>query len=96
MEGERSTGTGTSWVDDPLAGIIPRTLHMLFDKLEGQEFTVRVSYIEIYNEELVDLMSESVVSPSNTKLKIFEDNNKKVYHVFDIPIGHYFRLEKNY
>ena len=51
---------------------------MLFDKLEGQEFTVKVSYIEIYNEELMDLMSDNIVSASNPKLKIFEDNNKKV------------------
>ena len=44
---------------DPLSGIIPRTLSNLFDELRIQqvEFTVRVSFLEIYNEELLDLLS---------------------------------------
>jgi len=44
---------------DPLSGIIPRTLSNLFDELRMQqvEFTVRVSFLEIYNEELLDLLS---------------------------------------
>jgi len=40
------------------------------------EFTVRVSYLEIYNEELIDLLgAESVDNP---RLKIYEDHVKKV------------------
>ena len=44
---------------DPLSGIIPRTLSNLFDELTKQqvEFTVQVSFLEIYNEELLDLLS---------------------------------------
>jgi len=43
----------------PLSGIIPRTLSNLFDDLRIQqvEFPVRVSFVEIYNEELFDLLS---------------------------------------
>lgn len=44
--------------------------------LQGCEFTVRVSFLEIYNEELIDLLgAESVENP---RLKIYEDNVKKV------------------
>lgn len=48
-----------SYPQDPLSGIIPRTLSNLFDELRIQqvEFTVRVSFLEIYNEELLDLLS---------------------------------------
>ena len=48
-----------SYPQDPLSGIIPRTLSNLFDELRMQqvEFTVRVSFLEIYNEELLDLLS---------------------------------------
>lgn len=54
------------------AGIIPRTLYSLFHKLEETESTVKCSFIELYNEELRDLLSYE----DNTKLKIF-DNEKK-------------------
>ena len=44
---------------DPFSGIIPRTLSHLFDELRIQEVecTVRVSFIEIYNEDIYDLLS---------------------------------------
>ncbi|TPX40808.1 hypothetical protein SeMB42_g05867 [Synchytrium endobioticum] len=56
------------------AGIIPRTLYSLFDTLERDqnEYSVRVSFIELYNEELKDLLSVDDV-----KLRIFEDLAKK-------------------
>lgn len=50
---------------------------MVFLLFKGLEFTVRVSFLEIYNEELIDLLgAESVENP---KLKIYEDVTKKVY-----------------
>lgn len=57
------------------AGIIPRALHALFNKLEisDEESSVKCSFIELYNEELRDLIS----ADENVKLKIYEDNNKK-------------------
>ncbi|ESN96200.1 hypothetical protein HELRODRAFT_68075 [Helobdella robusta] len=78
MEGERSEDTSVSWEEDPLAGVIPRVMNQLFSRLQmqGLEFTVRVSFLEIYNEELIDLLgSESVDGP---RLKIYEDTTKKM------------------
>src|ERR1700744_371852 len=54
------------------AGIIPRVLYSLFHKLEDTESTVKCSFIELYNEELRDLLS----ADDNTKLKIFENEKK--------------------
>src|SRR5437764_2987829 len=58
------------------AGIIPRTIYELFDKLdaEGTEYTVKCSFIELYNEELRDLLSPD----DSAKVKIFDDKNSVV------------------
>ncbi|KAF2173147.1 hypothetical protein M409DRAFT_17093 [Zasmidium cellare ATCC 36951] len=81
------TGTGKTYtmsgdVTDVLpipeaAGIIPRVLHTLFAKLgddesEKVEHSVKCSFIELYNEELRDLLS----AEDTTKLKIFDEANK--------------------
>ncbi|TIB74304.1 hypothetical protein E3Q23_02728 [Wallemia mellicola] len=59
------------------AGIIPRALHSIFNKLEHAkaECSVRVSYIELYNEELRDLLSLNYKPPSvaSEGLKMFGD-----------------------
>jgi len=80
------TGTGKTYtmsgdMSDTLgllsdaAGIIPRVLHSLFGKLEADEAesSVKCSFIELYNEELRDLLAVD----ENTKLKIFEDGQRK-------------------
>lgn len=63
---------------DPLAGIIPRTLHQIFEKLSenGTEFSVKVSLLEIYNEELFDLLSPS--DEVSERLQLFDDPRNKV------------------
>lgn len=57
------------------AGIIPRVLYALFSKLESEETenSVKCSFIELYNEELRDLLS----TDDAVKLKIYDDNSKK-------------------
>ncbi|ETI28940.1 hypothetical protein G647_01392 [Cladophialophora carrionii CBS 160.54] len=57
------------------AGIIPRVLYSLFQKLDADEVecSVKCSFIELYNEELRDLLS----SDDSVKLKIFDDANRK-------------------
>lgn len=78
MEGHRVEGNFRSYKDDPESGIIPRTLHQIFEILESQEteYSVKVSSIELYNEELRDLLCESSTEDPN-KLRIFEDAAKK-------------------
>ncbi|KZL74326.1 kinesin motor domain-containing protein [Colletotrichum tofieldiae] len=57
------------------AGIIPRALHALFNKLEvdDTESCVKCSFIELYNEELRDLIS----AEEGPKLKIFDDTSRR-------------------
>jgi kinesin family member 11 len=67
------------------AGMIPRVLSKLFQHLEKNfvDYSVKVSYVELYNEELRDLFaSESTTNTtygSNTVpgLKIFDDSAKR-------------------
>ncbi|KAG0177467.1 kinesin motor protein cin8 [Apophysomyces sp. BC1034] len=53
------------------AGIIPRAIYELFETLNNQkaEYSVRVSLIELYNEELRDLLNTS----NPRCLRIYED-----------------------
>lgn len=59
-----------------MVGIIPRALSHLFDELRMMqvEFSVRISYLELYNEELCDLLSND---DSTSKIRIYDDGNKK-------------------
>lgn len=63
--------TDTMGILSDAAGIIPRVLYALFQKLEDRESSVKCSFIELYNEELRDLLSEE----EGTKLKIYDDNS---------------------
>ncbi|XP_060567348.1 kinesin-like protein KIF11 [Ruditapes philippinarum] len=76
MEGERSDDPDLTWEQDPLTGIIPRSLANIFDSLQSQEceFSVRVSFLELYNEELFDLLGSSI---DPLRLKIYEDSSRK-------------------
>ncbi|KAK0210776.1 kinesin 2 [Desarmillaria ectypa] len=73
------------------AGMIPRVLFRLFHSLEtsGSDFSVKISYIELYNEELRDLLAPDLPVPTGSTqpkdtsrsvdggLKIFDDANKR-------------------
>lgn len=69
-------------------GIIPRALNHLFDELRMMEveFAMRVSYLELYNEELCDLLS----TDDTVKIRIFDDVTKKgsviVQGLEEIPV----------
>ncbi|CAD1468541.1 unnamed protein product, partial [Heterotrigona itama] len=65
------------WNSDSSAGMIPRSLNHLFYKLqllEIQEYTIRVSFLELYNEDLFDLLS---TNSDASKLRLYEDASKK-------------------
>ncbi|KAK3244409.1 hypothetical protein CYMTET_45974, partial [Cymbomonas tetramitiformis] len=58
-------------------GVIPRSVQDVFSKIEasrGREFLLRVSYMELYNEEIKDLLL-----PSKCKLQVHEDNERGIY-----------------
>jgi kinesin family member 11 len=74
------------------AGMIPRVLFRLFHQLEvsNADYSVKISYVELYNEELRDLLASDLVAPSGSTqpmaqgmtkdapvLKIFDDSSKK-------------------
>lgn len=58
------------------AGIIPRILFKLFETLELQkeDYVVKCSFVELYNEELKDLLGDSQEIASSRKLRIFDSN----------------------
>ncbi|KAJ9063592.1 Kinesin- motor protein [Entomophthora muscae] len=82
------TGTGKTFtiegnlgtngiVLDADAGVIPRTLHKLFHQLgeDQTNFTVRMSMLELYNEEPNDLLS---LKSSPQKLMLTNDAHNKL------------------
>ncbi|KIZ06247.1 kinesin family member 3B [Monoraphidium neglectum] len=79
------TGTGKSFTmegkDEPpeLRGIIPGAFNYIFETIARQsgskEFLVRASYLEIYNEDIRDLLSKS----PEAKLELKESPDRGVY-----------------
>ena len=51
----------------------------LFSQSQECEFSVRVSFLELYNEELFDLLGSSI---DPLRLKIYEDSSRKVMITF--------------
>jgi hypothetical protein len=62
-----------------LRGIIPNSFEHVFDHITlspgNKEYLVRASYLEIYNEQIRDLLSET----HETKLDLKEHPEKGVY-----------------
>ncbi len=79
------TGTGKTHTmegdihHEDMAGIVPRSIRAIFETLTngGAEFTVRVSFLELYNEELQDLLVPGG-SGEAKKLKLMEVEKKGV------------------
>ncbi|CAI5709317.1 unnamed protein product [Hyaloperonospora brassicae] len=64
------------------AGIIPHTVRCIFDALgaSGEEFSVRVSFLQLYNEELKDLLDPD----ADKKLRLMEDAKKGGFHCVNL------------
>ncbi|XP_052894943.1 kinesin-like protein Klp61F [Anopheles moucheti] len=88
MVGEEEPELSAAWEDDTQTGIIPRAVSHLFDELRMTEleFSMRISYLELYNEELCDLLS----TDDSVKIRIFDDVQKKgsviVQGLEEIPV----------
>lgn len=69
---------GSDIDDDSTRGIIPRIVEQIFASISRSprniEYTVRVSYMEIYMEKIRDLLR-----PQNDNLPIHEDKTRGVY-----------------
>ena len=65
--------------DDELKGIIPRAFLHIFGAIDAEghskKYLVRCSYLEIYNEKILDLLSNN----QNMNLDIKEDPNQGIY-----------------
>ena len=77
--GTRNTSEGTDLTDS--AGVIPRAIHQIFSILDAYEaeYTVKCSFLELYNEETTDLLA--VGDAMDQKLKMLEDSGRVVVQV---------------
>ncbi|EPQ28100.1 uncharacterized protein PFL1_04427 [Pseudozyma flocculosa PF-1] len=82
MEGDLTSQMGTYSSE---AGIIPRTLYRLFHTLElsKEDYSVKASFIELYNEELRDLLSTEPPTP----LVPQPSSNSATAHARDVQQG---------
>ncbi|XP_078152877.1 P-loop containing nucleoside triphosphate hydrolases superfamily protein [Carex rostrata] len=65
MEGEcRRSKARSRGQLPPDAGVIPRAVKQIFDTLESQnaEYSVKVTFLELYNEEITDLLAPEELS----------------------------------
>ena len=82
MTGDISAGAGVP----EGAGVIPRAIQQIFAHLEGMsgatEFTVRCCFLELYNEEITDLLAQGSEPP---KVRILEDRSGVVLQGLEEP-----------
>ena len=66
--------------------MIPRAIHQIFSILDENdaEYTVKCSFLELYNEETTDLLA--VGDAVDQKRKMLEDNGRVVVQVTLCPI----------
>ncbi|KAL9332105.1 hypothetical protein ACSQ67_001715 [Phaseolus vulgaris] len=77
MEGEcKRAKSGPNGELPPEAGVIPRSVKQIFDTLEGQnaEYSVKVTFLELYNEEITDLLAPEELS----KVSLEEKQKKQL------------------
>ena len=76
--GKSYTMMGSSIDDEDGKGVIPRIVEQIFTNILSSaaniEYTVRVSYMEIYMEKIRDLLA-----PQNDNLPVHEEKNRGVY-----------------
>ncbi|CAJ0573656.1 unnamed protein product, partial [Mesorhabditis spiculigera] len=78
MEGGADKAYSGNWKTDPHLGIIPRAIEQIFNSLEtegAEEYCIRVSYVELYNEELYDLLAATY--EDSQRIRLYEDPAKK-------------------
>ncbi|KAI1914299.1 hypothetical protein LOZ65_005645 [Ophidiomyces ophidiicola] len=91
------TGSGKSYTmmgtpDNP--GLIPRTLEDLFQRIENSEspdvtYHVRVSYFEVYNEHVRDLLVPRTDPPYYLKIRESPTDGPYVKDLTDVPVRNF-------
>lgn len=73
--------------DDGSQGIVPRAVHHLFDGIEKRklkaregnqlplEFKVTAQFLELYNDDIIDLLNESQINNNTKQIKIHQEND---------------------
>ncbi|KAI9719916.1 MAG: Kinesin [Chrysothrix sp. TS-e1954] len=91
------TGSGKSYTmmgtpEEP--GLIPRTCQDLFERIESNEdpsvsYNVRVSYFEVYNEHVRDLLVPRTNSPYYLKIRESPTEGPYIKDLTDQPVRNY-------
>lgn len=96
------TGSGKSYtmmgtLDQP--GLIPRTCRGLFERIEAEQnssitYNVHVSYFEIYNEHVKDLLTPKTTPPTYLKIRESKSDGVYVQNLIDEPVKSYDDIER--
>jgi len=96
------TGSGKSYtmmgtLDQP--GLIPRTCRGLFERIEAEQnssitYNVHVSYFEIYNEHVKDLLTPRTNPPAYLKIRESKSDGVYVQSLTDEPVKSYEDIER--
>lgn len=90
MTGDLSAASATL---TPESGVIPRAVSQIFNHLESQqhsEYSVRCSFLELYNEEITDLLSSStpstgITTTTNNATSNDNSSNNKPVRILEDP-----------
>lgn len=68
-------------LDDAMISLVSSAIYRLFGDLQQLELSssIRISYLEIFDEELFDLLKPNNATGSGVQLKIFENDKSHVY-----------------
>ncbi|KAI9667429.1 MAG: Kinesin [Bathelium mastoideum] len=96
------TGSGKSYTmmgtpDQP--GLIPRTCEGLFERIESEQsssitYNVHVSYFEVYNEHVRDLLVPRTNPPQYLKIRESKADGVYVQNLTDEPVKSYSDVER--
>jgi kinesin family protein C1 len=76
------TGSGKTYTMSSPDGMIPRATHMIYDTItklaeKSWTYTMEGSFVEVYNEELHDLLTPAKEADGRKKLEIRHDDSRK-------------------
>ncbi|RPB25841.1 kinesin-domain-containing protein [Terfezia boudieri ATCC MYA-4762] len=96
------TGSGKSYTMmgvEGNPGLIPRTCEDLFERIEvyrspDVSYSVRVSYFEIYNEQVRDLLAPRTETPRYLKVRESPTEGPYVTDLIELPVKNYAEVKR--